>query len=98
MKIIINYGNSSNIPDGIQYGGMKPFYNISQEIEIDDGPELESSIQAKLDRLKGIVESNLLRDMKHFKNIRYKCTCTPTYDGKTYKHSEICLQGTGDSK
>lgn len=98
MKVTINYGNTANIPDGIQYGGMKPFYNISVETDILPNEEAENVIQAYFGRLKAIVDGNVLRDMKNFKNIRYKCTCAPVFDGKHYVHAETCLSGSGDER
>lgn len=103
MKITANYGNTANIPDGIQYGGMKPFYNLSVELDVDVktvdvkmSEERQKIYQGMLMELKDVIDPMILKDMKAFKHCRYKCSCTPVYlDGKLV-HSETCLMGTGD--
>lgn len=96
-KISVTYCNSANIPDGLQYGGIKPFYSITQEIEVTPAEDTNLAKIANINRLKAIVDSYLLQDMKNWKDLRRKCTCQPFYDNekKQYIHGEICLMGTG---
>lgn len=62
-KIILNYGNSACIPTGVPYEQIKPFYNLSEEIELSE-LMLESEIRMRIRRLKDLVDGFIADDFK----------------------------------
>lgn len=65
-KIIINYGNSACIPTGVPYEQIKPFYNISEEIEVGNGIS-DNDISLRIDMLKSIVNEFIFEDIRKAK-------------------------------
>jgi len=95
MEITVNYGNSPTIPTGVPYENIKPFYNGSITVELVDGQDPIKESEKLYDKLKGLIDPLVIKDMKHYQDIRVKCVCKPTWIKGEMHHAENCFGKKG---
>ena len=97
MKITANYGISASVNTGVPYEAIKPFYDLSAEMEVLDNlteDEKTRLISAMVMNLKRIQDPMLLEDMRKYNGVRMKCICKPIFAKGQLIHDEACLMGT----